>query len=291
MCDADGDAQLLFLEISELITSVEQDLKALDEGYRPKSLGFGAQLSTADAQQILLQLLAGWTQQVQRKAEREDLQADAEFAVGLESCFYFLNRGQAFNRSGFVTAPHNEKDREASSWEQNERPEFPTLSGHILNRSAGGIAVHCNQPRSNAPRVGQLLAIRSRHRSHNQAGVWFIASTRWLKVENADSFEMGAQYLAREAIPVAVRAFAEHVGNSEFHAALRIDTQQGDKTWQILITPCGFFASGRELELVRGGCREKIRCLQLFESGTGYERFRYEVVNTRNGSATTPGPG
>ena len=125
--------------------------------------------------------------------------------------------------------------------------------------------------------MGQLIAVRSRPHDSGEPGPWFVATPRWLRVET-HGFELGAQYLAREPVPVAVRVLPPGKGGEEFHAALRTDLQQANRLWQILITPPGLFAAGRQLELARGGKREPVRCVKLLETGTGFERFQFEPL-------------
>ncbi len=279
--EADGYRHGLCLNLQELMAVTKQELQALNNGKKPRDLGFSEHLPTAEAIQILERLLRGWHQDVARKAERIPLQADAEIAIGLESAFYFLNRGLAFDRHAYLApetadTEHIDPGSQAQQWDPAKQTSFPHLSCHTLNRSAGGIAVRCNWAPEEAPKVGQLIAIRSQPRGSEEPGVWFVASTRWLRVDTNTFFELGAQYLARDAIPVAVRTYYNQQGGKEFHAALRTDLQQGDRHWHILITPPGLYAEGHYLELVRGGHRERVRCVKMLETGSGFQRFQYE---------------
>lgn len=279
--EADGYRQGLCLDIRRLADTLETLLENAPGAGIP---GFSDRLEKGQDHLILRCLLQGWRQKVSRKAERTPLQVDAELAIGLESAFYFLNRGRAFNRHAYLSGGADEpqeigvdavRDRGTG-----QGASFPSLPCRTLNRSAGGIALHCNRPLDDAPRVGQLIAVRSRSKGSEHPGVWFIASTRWLRVESQAFFEVGAQYLGRDAVPTAVRVLHGERGTHEFHAALSIELQQSDRLWHILIGPQGLYSEGRLLELVRDGHRSRARCTRLLETGSGFERFRYEPVAT-----------
>ena len=280
---ADGYRHGLTVHLEALIQVTRRHLEMLAQGGSPAELGMSENLRPRDAQMILDRLLLGWQQQVERKADRTPLQADTELVLGLEGAFCTLNRGLAFDRHAYRVPTEKDGDeeidlgRQIAQWDPAREPEFPSLACRTLNRSAGGIGVQCSRPLGAAPRVGQLIAVRSRPIGSEAPGPWFVATPRWLRVET-HGFEMGVQYLARDPVPLAVRILPPAKGSQEFHAALRTDLQQSNRLWQILITPPGLFATGRPLELVRGGKREAIRCVKLLESGAGYERFQFEPI-------------
>jgi hypothetical protein len=267
--------------LQALIQATRRQLERLAQGAVPTELGMSKRLRPREGRQVLERLLLGWQQQVERKAARTPFQADAELVLGLEATFCYLNRGLAFDRHAYQVPAGNDGEeeidlgRQVAQWDPARESGFPSLPCRTLDRSAGGIGVQCNRSLEEAPRVGQLIAVRSQPRGSGEPGPWFVATPRWLRVET-HGFEFGAQYLARNPVPVAVRVLPPGKGSQEFHAALRTDLQQDDRLWQILIAPPGLFATHRQLELVRGGKRESIRCVKLLEAGSGFERFQFE---------------
>jgi hypothetical protein len=249
-------------------------------GTRASQFGFGSHVSQAAAIKALERLARGWERGRPRKAPREDLPHDAELAVGLETAFFFLNRGLAFDRHGYLN-PNEENEidlgADALQWDPAKEVVYETLPCRTVNRSAGGVAVHCYQPRFKAPKVGQIILIRTRSRGTETSDPWFVATARWLSHGDGDDFELGAQYLARDAVPVAVRPMVHERAAGEFQAALRTTLKQGDRTWHILITPSGLFQSSRYIEVVHGGQRQRVRCERLLETGWGFERFSYRL--------------
>ena len=278
---ANGYRHGLGLDLRSLRDAVREDLARLQQDCGSVALGMGDQLHAQAARRILERLLHGWEQSVERKAERKPLQGNAVLVSGLEAVFCCLNRGLAFDRHAYQ-APEEGQDeeidlgRQVAQWDPAREAEFPSLSCRVLDRSAGGIGLQYGSSLEHAPRVGQLIAIRSQARGSDEAGAWFVASPRWLR-EETHGFELGAQYLAREPLPVAVRAPVGPAG-AEYHPALRSDLVQAGRPWHLLITPPGLFAPNRHLELVRGGQRDSVRCLKLLESGNGYERFCFEPL-------------
>jgi hypothetical protein len=280
---SEGYRRGLGVRLAELIQGTRQHLEQLAQGDGAAKLGMSERLRPREARQILERLVLGWQQQVERKAERSPLQAETELVLGLEAAFCFLNRGLAFDRHAYHAPKEDGGEDEidlgrlTAQWDPSREPGFPSLPCRTLNRSAGGIGLQCTQTLEKGPRVGQLIAIRSRPHGSEDPGPWFAATPRWLRVET-HGFELGAQYLARDPLPVAVRILPPAKGSQEFHAALRTDVQQASRLWQILIAPPGVFAPGRHLELVRGGKREPIRCVKLLETGAGFERFQFEPL-------------
>lgn len=271
------------LDTRYLAGAIRDDLDALAQDTPVLELGFSERLRRRDARQLLEQLLQGWHQDVQRGAERKELQADAELAVGLERTFFFLNRGLAFDRHAYLQ-PETDTDTDIDAgalepaWDPSKQVQYHSLQCRALNRSAGGIAVHANSLAEEAPRVGQIVAVRSHERGSEQPGVWFVGVTRWLSVEDERHFDAGVQYLAREAKPAAVRDLDRKGGGTEFHACLCADVRRDDQLWRILITPTGLFGADRQLELVYSGEHLRLRCEKLLETGWGFERFRYEPL-------------
>lgn len=278
---AEGFRQGLTLDLRPLLQVASQELEQLAQGRSPADYGFSERLQAREAARILERMLKGWRQQVERK-ERQALQADVEVAPGLEAAFCFINRGLAFDRHAYRIPAEDEEEeidlgRRSAQWDPAQDPGFSSLSCRVLDHSPGGIGMHCNRPPEEAPRIGQLIALRTRPRGDDQAGDWFAASPRWLRIET-HGFELGAQYLARAPLPVAVRIRPPGKGSQEFHPALRAALRQADRLWHILITPPGLFAPGRPLELVHGGKTEQGRCVKLLESGSGFERFQFEPL-------------
>lgn len=279
---ADGYRHGLGLDLRVLRQTVRQHVDQLRNNGAPTELGMSERVRANGAQHILERLLLGWQQQVERKAERSMPQADAELVVGLEATFCHLNRGLAFDRHAYEE-PDDERDGEIdlgvqlAQWDPSREAEFPSLPCRVVNRGAGGVGLRCGSTLEKAPRVGQLVGIRSQARGNEEPGIWFVASLRWLRAET-HGFELGAQYLAREPVPLAVRSRQPGHSGKEYHPALRTDLRQTERLWHMLITPPGLFATGRHLELVQGGRREQVRCVKLLESGGGFERFRFEPL-------------
>jgi cyclic-di-GMP-binding protein len=279
---ASGYRHGLGLDLRALRQTVRNDLDRLQKGCEPVELGMSERVRANTAGQILERLLQGWQQAVDRKAERKPLQANAELVLGLEAAFCYLNRGLAFDRHAYQ-APGDDQDeeidlgRQVSQWDPAREAVYPNVPCRVLDRSAGGIGLQCAGSLEEAPRVGQLIAVRSHARGSGEPGIWFAASLRWLRSED-HGFQLGVQYLAREPVPMAVRIYHPGRGGAEYHPALRTDLRQAEREWHTLITPPGLFAPGRHLELVQGGRREQVRCVKLLESGSGYERFQFEPL-------------
>src|SRR5690606_11594670 len=139
------------VDLDPLIQAVHRALAHLHGDGSPMELGLSEGLRPQEATRILKRMLQGWQQQVQRKTERQAVQADAELASGLEGVFCFLNRGLAFDRHAYqVPGSDSEEEidlgRQPLAWDPAQAPGFNSLTCRILNRSAGGMGVRCNRP-------------------------------------------------------------------------------------------------------------------------------------------------
>lgn len=271
----------LALDVRPLMHSIAEQLPGLRKGQPLEPLGFSPSLRRLEAERLLERLHRGWNRQVARKAERQGLHGTADLAVGLENVFYFLNRGVPFDRHAYLD-PGEEQEidlgNEALRWDPARETVVRALPCQTLDRSAGGMALRCHEPRFRAPRVGQLIAVRSTSPSAADQGVWYIAVGRWLVQTQTEEFELGVQYLARDAVPIAIRPMVHERAAGEYQAALRAELQQPTRRWRILFSPTGLYRPGRYLDMVQAGKRTRVRCERLLETGWSFERFSYEPV-------------
>lgn len=100
---------------------------------------------------------------------------------------------------------------------------------------------------------------------------------RWLQNQEEAGSEIGVQYVARNCVPVVIRATTGAVQN--YHAALKSDLTLADgQRLLTLITTKGMFRSKAIFEMRQGGQTLQIRCEHLLESGGGFDRFSYETL-------------
>ena len=141
-----------------------------------------------------------------------------------------------------------------------------------MNRSAGGVAVAVTGEDAERFPVGQLVTLPAPpHARHD----WLVAVVRWHQREPGAGAEIGLQYIANDARPVAVRPL-DAGQQVAFQPALESELAHGIHRYRILIAPRGLFRAKRLLELDIDGERAQLRCGRLIERGQGQERFTLE---------------
>jgi hypothetical protein len=97
-----------------------------------------------------------------------------------------------------------------------------------------------------------------------------------LETESGSGFDLGLQYLAREPVATVVRTLDSSGLGGEYHPAISATQKRGQQPVHTLITRVGETRVGGELMLYGAKGQVAVRCIELLESGPGFERFIYE---------------
>lgn len=268
-----------WLDARELLRTAQLDLDRVVSGTPPQRLGFSSRLSGTDAAQLLGRMLGQWTHSPQRKVPRFNSSQKMEIAPGLDAAYYFLNHGVAFEPALYAL-PEDEDDIDFSRARRHAAADvqrsFRLVSCPARNRSSGGLSLQLDTVNGLTLRVGQLVLLAPAEGSE-AARDWLVGVVRWLVSKTAGD-ELGIQYIARNPAPVAVRALAGPAQAA--HPALKSELPLADKQRLLtLVTPRGLFKPKAVLELHQVEQIRQLRCNQLIESGHGFERFSYELLN------------
>jgi len=266
-------AQTLRLHLGDLLKQLATDIGTLQRHRQARSIGLPGEVPATVLLQTLQQLHELWSSPRERSKERARAHATIELVTGLDAAYCVLNNERHFDPALFLASGHDEvidlgrrPARERAA--QQPPARMPCLS---LNRSTGGVALsYRGETQAAAPRVGQLVAVR-RAGSANPAG-WVLAVCRWLQQAEAGAgFELGLQYLAREARPVVIRPLI--AGDGYHQPALATRQQRGDESLQTLIVHAGALQAGASVTVYDQGRQYALRCVELMEAGCGFERF------------------
>lgn len=268
------------LDARELLHAAQQDLERVQSGTAAKRLGFSNRLTASDATQLLNCMLGQWTHVPDRAAPRFVSAADIELAPGLDAAYYFLNDCVAFNAQDYVIADDDDDDDidfSARTRQSTLTPnrDFRLLACPTRNRSSGGLALHLSRLHGQELRVGQLVVI-------NMPGTgsghdWLVGVVRWFQSLEDDGAEIGVQYIARNSQPVAFLVSTS--ATRHYQAALKSQLPLANGQQLLtLITPKGVFRNNATLEIHQADQLQRIRCEHLIESGSGFDRFSYEVL-------------
>lgn len=266
------------LDGRELLTHAQLDLDRIVAGTRPARVGLSSHLTRADAVQLLGRMLGQWTHSPQRKSPRFASSGPVDVASGLEAAYCFLNRGTPFDPADHVPS-EDEDDIDFGLPTHRQVPvrrDFPLLSCPTRNRGNGGLALLGRTADGLGLRVGQLLLIRSPSGASGAVSDWLVGVVRWL-ISRGDECEAGVQYIARECSPAVVKPTAGAQRHCQPALRTRLTLPNGNGL-DILVGPRGLYRDKAILELQQHGQARQIRCTHLLESGSGFERFSYEIL-------------
>jgi hypothetical protein len=101
-----------------------------------------------------------------------------------------------------------------------------------------------------------------------------LAVCRWLvQPDTGAGFDIGLQYLARDARPVVIRPGSPINGYGQYQPALAIQHKRGDQSPHTLIAHPGLLAPGTSVTVHDRGTQYRLRCVELLDSGTGFQRL------------------
>ena len=273
-CDA-SDGQPLQVDVWQLLERMEADAGAAAAG---TVLAEFTDHDPATVARTLRRLAALWRNPPQRRDDRSHAHQRIEVVTGLEAAWYMLNRRRPFDPELFVGAAR-EQEIDLSllpATPRAEAAEHEPVACLSLDRSSGGLSLRYRADGTAPPRVGQLAAL---HRAGTPAHVgWVVAVCRWLVEQGNHEYELGLQYLAREARPVTLHLVSASGVGGSYQPAIASVQRRGERRVQTLITHAGVYDSGRPFELLEGGRSETLRCGELLEEAAGFERFVCETT-------------
>jgi hypothetical protein len=267
-------AESLRIALPALLDQIRRDIETLERYRLARSIGLSEDVPGTAFLHTLRRLLAAWESSRSRGQEREAAHATIELVVGFDSCYCVLNQGRPFEAALSLTAGQDDcidlgspapPERSATS------EPVATIPCHSLNRSPGGVALSYRGADGSPPRVGQLLALR---RARTAANRWVLGVCRWLvEVESGAGFDIGVQYLARDARPVVIRASDAAGGYGDYRPAFSTSRKQVEPPVHMLLTQPGTGVPGERLTVQERGRQYSLRCVELLEAGPGFERL------------------
>lgn len=270
-----------WLDARELLRNAQLDLDRILSGTQPQRLGFSNRLAGGDALQLLGRMLGQWTHSPQRKAPRFNSSQTVELSPGLDAAWFFLNHCNAFDPADYLPL-EDEDDIDFSRGVRRGvsvdiQRSFRLVGCPTRNRSSGGLALHLDSQHDLNLRVGQLMLLTPAETAAGTGRDWLVGVVRWLVSKDGAGSDLGIQYVARNPQPVALRTVTGSAQNA--HPALKSDLPLADgQRLLTLIAPRGLFKPRAVLELFHAGQSHQVRCAHLLESGTGFDRFSYELL-------------
>lgn len=283
----DITSHVLLVNVSQLMTQLHQDLELLAKPEKPQLPGFPTAMSSHEISHPIRRVITTWERMLDRetglqalmgersnrKSDRTAIHQQLELTTGISSIWYALNNQRAFDPNMFDQKHSDEIDLGNPVQDFNPKNQHCThniATCSTINRSKGGVALRVELLEGMLLHVGQLVAL---HRPNSGDDAWILAVCRWLIDRRCGNIDIGLQYLARDARPIAIRNRRGDMARATVLPAFA--TYQGNRP--LLIAPSGVFHPDALIDLYDQGRKTQMRCRQLLEACSGYERLTCEV--------------
>ena len=272
--EADADHTPV-LQLGALLQQLTSDIATLKRHRQARAIGLPGEVPATVLLHSLQQLLELWRAPRERDQDRAAAHASIELVSGLNAAYCVFNNGHPFDPALFLSVGRDEVidlGRQPARERAVQRQPV-ALTCLTVNRSPGGVALSYRGESQTVPRVGQLLAVR--RAGIGTSGGWVLAVCRWLQQPDAGGgFELGLQYLAREARPVVIRPLGSGDDDPEHQPALATAQRPGETSPHTLLAHPGALRPGASVTVYERGGQYRLRCAELMQAGCGFERYR-----------------
>ncbi len=261
----------VLLNTIPFVRNLHQQLQALEAGAPVAEPAVAEILRDAGAHALLRRLLPHWGLGPKRTFNRLPAEGSVSICTGLSALYHMLA-----GESGPVAAPAAPPQEDMEITVEVARPgeasgqhaTYTCTSWHVINESAGGLAL-ANEPRSMARvRVGDVVGLRTPN------GEWGVGVVRWIQSDTPGQIRLGAQFIAPRAAAWAIRPTITAEG-TPFQPALLLPEVPALKQPERLVAARGTFHPQREFEL-RGQAGSRIvRATRLLEQTDSFEIFLF----------------
>ncbi len=275
--ESDGIA----IDITALLKQIRNDILRLEKQQDQTRIGgMAAGVPGALLLATLKKILGYWEERRERTTSREDAAIGIELVVGLEAAYCAINGNRPFDAKLYLTGDEDNHINIGAPAAPGATPRNPPAAKFqcvTTNRNSGGLGI-CYRGTSPSPRVGQLLAAR---RAPPTPGNWVLGVFRWLaESESMNGFDAGLQYLAGEPVAAVIRPSATNETAGEFQPAITADQKRGEQSVRTIIACVNQLHTGAAFALYDNrGVQHRARCIELLESGSGFDRFIYQLLS------------
>lgn len=253
----------------DLARKVHNHASLLQSREKPQTLGLPEYGSDQRYQDMLVHLIKHWGNPPHRMFGRFENLDPIDLSIGIAATHYYINNENQYLPSegsighGGITLNLADMPSAGSS-----TVSYNCSSCVVMNESAGGVALGSFDDAQISLRVGEILGLRPEKSSE-----WRLGVVRWAS-NSENSIEIGAQMLAPNAIPVALRPVEE----STFIPAFLLPESPALKQPATLLAPRGLHRPAREVEIDRGGKQSSVLLTRLVERTNTFERFQFSPI-------------
>lgn len=261
----------ILLNTIPFVRNLHEQLQAVEAGTAPATAGLPEVAQDAAFQTLLKRLLGQWGLGPKRVFQRMAAEGSAFICTGLTALYHTL----AGASEPLSPVAQDEQDMEitvevARAGERTgQHQTYNCTHWHVVNESAGGIAL-ANEPHSvSRVRVGDVVGLRT------ASGDWGVAVVRWIQADTPGEIHLGAQFIAPHAVAVAVRPTITAEG-TPYQPGLALPAVPALKQPERLLAARGTFHPQRELELRAQDETRIVRAQRLIEQTDSFEVFEFD---------------
>ncbi len=225
---------------------------------------------------VLKRMLLAWHGRQERRSNRVESFGWMLCNCGLSAVSHFLRQRNA-ESGGSKEMP----SREEGTNEEVDLSQIPAHNGQQfhytrsrcrqVNRSVSGICIRLQLPEESDPKVGQVLLLEED--IANQPGGTYAGIVRRCLRIDADTLEIGIQFIRGFTHAISVQARDDVRSNGSFHPGLWVDREQSQLS--SILVPRGLYRQGREFIVEGDRPAGVIQAEQLVETTPNFERFRF----------------
>jgi cyclic-di-GMP-binding protein len=183
--DGRAESGSLLLDTRALVDRVDTQLRRLNEGVAPGTLGLPHEAALPAYRELLERLLANWRGERRTRSARMQFHPRVDMWVGLREIWRVLRH----------ESPADAGDTARASYGMP-----PATQWIVLNESARGFALKFMSGTLAPINVGEVVGVRTRDR-----GITYVCLVRWILSNSPEHFEVGLQQLGPVVVPAVYR--------------------------------------------------------------------------------------
>jgi len=157
---------------------------------------------------------------------------------------------------------------------------YKTENWEIVNESAAGYCIRCNNGCASKVQVGELIGIRRSGDGHTWK--WGIGAVRWMKFSESRELQLGIQMITPDAAAIGLKITADKNVIENYHRTLMLPKLQTINQPATLITPPMPYRVGSKVEIKILGKKINVELTKLITNTGLFAQFQFTPLNEDN---------
>lgn len=259
----------IILNTIPLARALHQLMQSLDAGTPLQKLGLPESAKQPAYRELLKRLIKQWGIAPKRVFNRAPVQAELFVCGGISSLYHTLGQVEGMGAPGVdpdVTITLQVPDPMQST---GSYQTYNCANWQVLNESAGGVALSKDPSSVAKIKVGDIISL-----GPQSAGGVGVAIVRWMQATTDHNLELGAQLLAPNATPIAIKPVIS-APNALFQPALLLPAVPSLDQPERIAAARGSFQPMREFEVRTQDATHTVRATRLIEQTDSLDLFYF----------------